>query len=626
MVGGKLAYSTGSTNGYGSTFYAMFSDQYGFSALDAFTVNFVKSAATIVGKPVTIHQSDTWTPNMSFQTATDTSGNQITNYDQIADTTPFVITEFTTDGTPIKTYTSTAAFNAAKVVDGLYWISFTNSGKVSEPVRINVVADQSVANVYYQTKDGQALDSKTVQDLDVGSTYTTTGTQQITKDGLIYNLVSSSPAMDENNTVSIVIDKDGTQNNITFIYEIAKGSVTVHYEDENGHVLHPNGSVSGNMGETYAVTPVDLTNLGYVYVGVGSDSAPENGKLTNQNQTVTFVYRFTATTPTPEKAGTLTVKYVDEAGRTISPDISREGFVGNGYDVAPADLSNQGYSYVGLDSDSAPVKGSLTSQSQTIIFVYHLNTEVPTPEKAGTLTVKYVDEAGQTISPDISRGGFIGNGYDVTPADLSNQGYSYVGLGTNSAPAKGKLTSQSQTIIFVYHLNSHETTPESSLLTIKFVDKNGKEIHRRLVQSGYQGNGYTFTPLKIAGYRYVGLASGSAPLSGSFDAENVVIARVYAKINQQPGKPTPPNKPIVEKPDVHIPDNKTPTINAKPIAVNQTANPDNAPQKLQQTKAATHNADQLPQTDEQKSLIAEILGMTGLISLLGWLGLKRKKE
>ncbi|MCT3031663.1 LPXTG cell wall anchor domain-containing protein [Pediococcus parvulus] len=541
-----MAYSTGSTNGYGSTFYAMFSDQYGFSALDAFTVNFVKSAATIVGKPVTIHQSDTWTPNMSFQTATDTSGNQITNYDQIADTTPFVITEFTTDGTPIKTYTSTAAFNAAKVVDGLYWISFTNSGKVSEPVRITVVADQSVANVYYQTKDGQALDSKTVQDLDVGSTYTTTGTQQITKDGLIYNLVSSSPAMDENNTVSIVIDKDGTQNNITFIYEIAKGSVTVHYEDENGHVLHPNGSVSGNMGETYAVTPVDLTNLGYVYVGVGSDSAPENGKLTNQNQTVTFVYRFTATTPTPEKAGTLTVKYVDEAGRTISPDISREGFVGNGYDVAPADLSNQGYSYVGLDSDSAPVKGSLTSQSQTIIFVYHLN--------------------------------------------------------------------------------SHETTPESSLLTIKFVDKNGKEIHRRLVQSGYQGNGYTFTPLKIAGYRYVGLASGSAPLSGSFDAENVVIARVYAKINQQPGKPTPPNKPIVEKPDVHIPDNKTPTINAKPIAVNQTANPDNAPQKLQQTKAATHNADQLPQTDEQKSLIAEILGMTGLISLLGWLGLKRKKE
>lgn len=483
---------------------------------------------------------------MSFQTATDTSGNQITNYDQIADTTPFVITEFTTDGTPIKTYTSTAAFNAAKVVGGLYWISFTNSGKVSEPVRINVVADQSVANVYYQTKDGQALDSKTVQDLDVGSTYTTTGTQQITKDGLIYNLVSSSPAMDENNTVSIVIDKDGTQNNITFIYEIAKGSVTVHYEDENGHVLHPNGSVSGNMGETYAVTPVDLTNLGYVYVGIGSDSAPENGKLTNQNQTVTFVYRFTATTPTPEKAGTLTVKYVDEAGRTISPDISREGFVGNGYEVAPADLSNQGYSYVGLDSDSAPVKGSLTSPSQTIIFVYHLN--------------------------------------------------------------------------------SHETTPESSLLTIKFVDKNGKEIHRRLVQSGYQGNGYTFTPLKIAGYRYVGLASGSAPLSGSFDAENVVIALVYAKINQQPGKPTPPNKPIVEKPDVHIPDNKTPTINAKPIAVNQTANPDNAPQKLQQTKAATHNADQLPQTDEQKSLIAEILGMTGLISLLGWLGLKRKKE
>jgi len=546
VVGGKLAYSTGSTNGYGSTFYAMFSDQYSFSALDAFTVNFVKSAATIVGKPVTIHQSDTWTPNMSFQTATDTSGNQITNYDQIADTTPFVITEFTTDGTPIKTYTSTAAFNAAKVVGGLYWISFTNSGKVSEPVRITVVADQSVANVYYQTKDGQALDSKTVQDLDVGSTYTTTGTQQITKDGLIYNLVSSSPAMDENNTVSIVIDKDGTQNNITFIYEIAKGSVTVHYEDENGHVLHPNGSVSGNMGETYAVTPVDLTNLGYVYVGVGSDSAPENGKLTNQNQTVTFVYRFTATTPTPEKAGTLTVKYVDEAGRTISPDISREGFVGNGYEVAPADLSNQGYSYVGLDSDSAPVKGSLTSPSQTIIFVYHLN--------------------------------------------------------------------------------SHETTPESSLLTIKFVDKNGKEIHRRLVQSGYQGNGYTFTPLKIAGYRYVGLASGSAPLSGSFDAENVVIALVYAKINQQPGKPTPPNKPIVEKPDVHIPDNKTPTINAKPIAVNQTANPDNAPQKLQQTKAATHNADQLPQTDEQKSLIAEILGMTGLISLLGWLGLKRKKE
>ncbi|GEN94009.1 MucBP domain-containing protein [Pediococcus ethanolidurans] len=865
VVGGKLNYSGGSTNGYGSTSYAMFYDQYGFSALNAFTVKFVKNAAAITGQPVTIHQSDTWTPNMSFKAATDTNGDQTINYDGIADQTTFTITEFDTDGSIIKTYTDAAAFNAAKVVGGLYWISFTNSGRVSTPVQITVVADQSIANIYYQTDDGQLLDFsssevtigqnyqvtapktitkngviydlvssdpamdaentvtiipvsdvsqnkiifyyqaevgqltvvyvdtdgnqikpstvtnntmgqpyeitpetvltttngiydfKTVSansapltgkytgdeltitliyklqrstanvyyqttdgkllaftnpgTLKVGSKYQVTAPKTITKDGITYQLIAADPGMDANQTVSITIAKEVSQNKIVFTYQIETGEILVHYVDGDGNSLQASTSLTGNMGGPYQVTIPEtliVNNKVYAYRNTTSNSAPITGTFTGDTRNVTLVYQleqaattivnkttdgtilssqtipdldvgsvYTATgakqitkdgiiynlvssSPAMDENnqvsividkddtqnnitfiyeiahGSITVNYVDETGHTLQPNKSITGDMGESYAVSPADLTHLGYVYVELGQNSAPENGILTNQNQTVIFVYRFSATVPTPEKAGTLTIRYVDEAGRTISPELTREGFVGNGYNVSPADLSNQGYHYVGLAEGSAPSNGSLTAQSQTVTFVYHLNSEETIPENSLLTVKFVDKNGKEIHSSFVKAGYQGNGYEITPLTIEGYHYIGLASGSAPLSGSLDASVVTVILVYAKTDDQtPGKPTlpnkpdvpdKPNKPIGEKPVIQVPDIKEPIENVEPSKSTLNATVSAAPQALQDVNKTEKKTNQLPQTDEHKSLIAQLLGITGLMTLLGWLGIRRKKS
>ncbi|WP_171001912.1 MucBP domain-containing protein, partial [Loigolactobacillus binensis] len=90
-------------------------------------------------------------------------------------------------------------------------------------------------------------------------------------------------------------------------------------------------------------------------------------------------------------AGKLTVNYVDENGNVLKPAQTLSGVVGNGYNVTAADLTAQGYT---LDTTKSQnnYTGSLTTDPQTITFVYQGGQTPDDKATAGTLTVKYVDE------------------------------------------------------------------------------------------------------------------------------------------------------------------------------------------------------------------------------------------
>lgn len=70
-------------------------------------------------------------------------------------------------------------------------------------------------------------------------------------------------------------------------------------------------------------------------------------------------------TPVP---ATLTIHYVDENGNTIGDVLTKTGYVGNGYQVTPGTID--GYTYVGIATDSAPVDGVLTTPSTTVTLQY----------------------------------------------------------------------------------------------------------------------------------------------------------------------------------------------------------------------------------------------------------------
>uniref|UniRef100_UPI000F7665B5 MucBP domain-containing protein n=1 Tax=Lacticaseibacillus porcinae TaxID=1123687 RepID=UPI000F7665B5 len=366
---------------------------------------------------------------------------------------------------------------------------------------------------------------------------------------------------------------------------------------------------------------------GYTYQGLGTGSAALNGKFTAGAQTITLVYQQNhGEEVTPTNAGALTIKYVDQNGKSIQADTVKSGYVGNDYGVTPSTIG--GYTYQGLGKDSAALNGKFTAGAQTITLVYQQNHgEETTPTTAGNLTIKYVDQNGNSIRDDDVKNGYVGNGYGVTPATIGD--YTYQGLGTGSAALNGKFTADAQTITLVYQQNhGEETTPTAAGdLTVKYVDQNGNSIRNDDVKSGYVGNGYGVTPATINGYTYQSLGQDSAALSGNFTENAQTITLVYRRDTTVPGKTTGTDTTKPHDGTSTTTDTSTSSSHGTLPDTNggATASTTQKHQSLPDTNrdaktATTQNRRTLPQTGEQTKRSAMIIG-TLLLSMIGIIGI-----
>ncbi|MFD1432485.1 MucBP domain-containing protein [Lacticaseibacillus yichunensis] len=320
----------------------------------------------------------------------------------------------------------------------------------------------------------------------------------------------------------ITLSSDTAQNDIELPF-VTYGNVTVNYVDENGNTIAPSKKLDeALLGTPYTVEVPSIEN--YIYDPTAAGSSPLTGTYTAGNQLVTLVYRPSHVETTPVKAGDLTVKYVDDYGNTIKADTVRAGYVGNGYSVTAPELEN--YTFNKVASGSASLTGTLKADAQTITLVYTPKRGETTPVKAGDLTVKYVDDYGNTIKADTIKSGYIGNGYSVTAPELAN--YTFNKVASGSAALTGTLKADAQTITLVYTPKRGETTPiKASDLTVKYVDDYGNTIKAATVRSGYVGNGYSVTAPELANYTFKKVASGSAALTGTLKADAQTIAFVY---------------------------------------------------------------------------------------------------
>ncbi|WP_195217212.1 Sgo0707 family adhesin, partial [Streptococcus oralis] len=94
------------------------------------------------------------------------------------------------------------------------------------------------------------------------------------------------------------------------------GNVDVKYVDEDGNVLEGPTQVKTNapVGEDY--TTEQKTFDGYEFKALSSDSAPANGKVTEGDSHVVYVYKKKTPAPQP-KTGNVDVKYIDEDGNVL---------------------------------------------------------------------------------------------------------------------------------------------------------------------------------------------------------------------------------------------------------------------------------------------------------------------
>ena len=301
--------------------------------------------------------------------------------------------------------------------------------------------------------------------------------------------------------------------NTKHIYEQAEGkSVKVTYVSTTGETLSDSKTVETKdkfIGTDYdaSIEALKLERIekdGKVYLlkERKADSASENGKLSDKEQTVTYVYEEVQEPASNQKYGNVVVVYKDKFGRPISgtTESGKEvtstvidtpnSPINTEYDTTdhkPQTITTKDgkkYKLIKVLKTSDAEKSGVKARTSVITYVYEMlgNTAEYPEAHIGLVLVNYLDEEGNPISGKTSEGKVVPNMVVDTEADLVGKDYDttdhkvstiivengdvYELLKVSEASVeKGKLTEGATNVNYIYHK-----------VVTKFVDENGKEI------------------------------------------------------------------------------------------------------------------------------------------------------
>lgn len=131
------------------------------------------------------------------------------------------------------------------------------------------------------------------------------------------------------------------------------------------------------------------------------------------------------------------VNYQDEAGKAIADTITLTGEVGGKYTSEQKEIA--GYTFKEVQGNAA---GTFTAQPQEVTYVY---TKATVKTKASTVTAKYQDEDGKSISEDVVLTGNIGADYKTEQKTID--GYDFKEVKGTTA---GKFTDKAQQVVYIY--------------------------------------------------------------------------------------------------------------------------------------------------------------------------------
>ena len=301
--------------------------------------------------------------------------------------------------------------------------------------------------------------------------------------------------------------------NTKHIYEQAEGkSVKVTYVSTAGETLSDSQTVETKdkfIGTDYdaSIEALKLERIekdGKVYLlkERKADSATETGKLSDKEQTVTYVYEEVQEPASNQKYGNVVVVYKDKYGRPISGTTESGKEVTSTvidtpnsplttkYDTTdhkPQTITTKDgkkYKLIKVLKSSDAEKSGVKARTSVITYVYEsLDNTTEYPEAhIGLVLVNYLDEEGNPISGKTPEGKVVPNMVVDTEADLVGKDYDttdhkvstiVVENGdvyellkvSETSVEKGKLTEGVTNVNYIYHK-----------VVTTFVDENGKEI------------------------------------------------------------------------------------------------------------------------------------------------------
>ena len=137
-----------------------------------------------------------------------------------------------------------------------------------------------------------------------------------------------------------------------------------------------------------------------------------------------------------------------------------------------------------------------------------------------TVEIKYVDNSGKEIAKSKIIAGLEGESYTTQSKEIQY----YKWNGAIPENAEGVYTEEDIIVIYVY-----DNLP-SGIITVKYIDKDGKEISEKETVQGYQGETYEILRKNIKGYKAYGVTPENA--KGMFTEEDVEVIFVYEAIEE----------------------------------------------------------------------------------------------
>ena len=482
----------------------------------------------------------------------------------------------------------------------------------------------SVTVQYLHNETGQPIAEPTViNDLEIGTEYIGNA---LVIDG--YTIVGPE-------TYTINVSEDPNSNIITFRYDEnpvtkEKAAVTVKYINEKGESIAEDKIISDlEVGSTH--TEEALLIEGYELLSTKVQTI----EIQSEGNIITFIYETKETTPPENEKADLTVKYIDEQGQTIANDkIIQDLEVGSTYTEEA--LLIEGYELLSAKVQTIEVQ----SDGNTITFIYKAKETSPSENEKADLTVKYIDEQGQSIAEkkvitDLEIGklhkeeALLIKGYELVNPKLAIQEV-MIEKGTNTITfiyKKIKTTvALAENVAFIYGTEGKQMTAVIPGGTTMYVVLNGEIIGKAKQE---KVNSFRLVDVKVEEpttiYLSKAVANGETVqyYTENEAGEKSVISEITRQEKtDQTNKPTEndDNKQDQSKVDTTTETNKNKESTEKKES-NQTSTSKNGSTTKNNstgtTKTTVSGKATLPKTGEQQNRLLRSLGMALLVTVMG---------
>ncbi|EPB3037523.1 MucBP domain-containing protein [Enterococcus hirae] len=482
----------------------------------------------------------------------------------------------------------------------------------------------SVTVQYLHNETGQPIAEPTViNDLEIGTEYIGNA---LVIDG--YTIVGPE-------TYTINVSEDPNSNIITFRYDEnpvtkEKAAVTVKYINEKGESIAEDKIISDlEVGSTH--TEEALLIEGYELLSTKVQTI----EIQSEGNIITFIYETKETTPPENEKANLTVKYIDEHGQSIANDkIIQDLEVGSTYTEEA--LLIEGYELLSAKVQTIEVQ----SDGNTITFIYKAKETSPSENEKADLTVRYIDEQGQSIAEkkvitDLEIGklhkeeALLIKGYELVNPKLAIQEV-MIEKGTNTITfiyKKIKTTvALAGNVAFIYGTEGKQMTAVIPGGTTMYVVLNG-EIIGKAKQEKVNSSRLVDVKVEEPTTIYLSKAVANGETVQYYTENEAGEKSVISEITRQEktdqtNKPTEndDNKQDQSKVDTTTETNKNKESTEKKES-NQTSTSKNGSTTKNNstgtTKTTVSGKATLPKTGEQQNRLLHSLGMALLVTVMG---------